>query len=358
MKHKLLTLVLAVAVIVSMVVVGCAKPAPAPAPAKEPIEFKFAHEMPAGCAQNQLTWVPWTEDIEKATNGRVKVTIYPGRALGPTDQYVEGVTSGMIDIAWIPLEFFEGCWPLSMIGYYPIGVKTAGTLALASWDLYKEFPEIQAEFPGMKVLALYGGSPKQIYTSEKYKNDIRTLSDVNGMKIKVGGGPFNDACLAVKGVPVTMPAPDMYEALQKGTIDGSWFELGDGVSFLLQDVCRSVTVINAPGCAFAMIMNTDSFAKMTPEDQKIFDSLCGDSYIERVAKVYYINDAEAEEILTKAGVEVIYPTPAEYQAFQDALSTIVDKWLTETNALGKPADAVLERAKELTKEWEQKEWWK
>jgi TRAP-type transport system periplasmic protein len=344
--------VLEILLVTSLIFAGRAQAAPA-----KVVEFRFAHEMPAESDNHKLLWAPWANDIAKATNGRVKVTIYPGETLGATDTYVEAVRSGMIDIAWISLEFFEGRWPLSMVGYYPIGVKTPGTLSYVWWDLYKEFPEMKAEYPGVKVLAVYGGTPKQVFTSKRFSKDIRTVADMKGFKIKVGGGPFNEAVVALGAAPVTMPAPHQYEGLQKGTIDGSWFELGDGVSFVLQEVCRSVAVINAPGCGFALIMSPASFAKMSTQDQKIFDGLCGDAYTTRAAKFYYKLDNGAAATLTKAGCGVINPAAKDYDEFQKAIGIITAKWEASTNAKGKPATKVLSRAKELAVKWEAAKWW-
>lgn len=321
------------------------------------IEYKLAHSHSAEAPLIKEVFEPWARDIEEATNGRVKITIYPGEALGPETTYVDAVKSGMIDIAWDSLEYFEGRFVLTMVGYYPLGAKTEGTISYVWWDLFKEFPEIQAEFEGMKVLAVDGSNAYNVFVSKKCSKEVSTIDDMKGLKLKAGGGTLNEAVKALGAAPVTIPAPQMYEALQKGTIDGAWFPPADGPTFMLQEVCKSVTMVDGPSCGFFTFMNEDAYARMTPEDQKIFDSFCGDSLVARAAKLRYDLNEKSLELLASAGVNVISPTPEEYAKFQSALDTMSAPWIEKMDSSGLPGTEVFNRAKELVAKWDASNWW-
>lgn len=321
------------------------------------VEFKLAHEHPLTSDLMQSVVIPWTQDVEKATNGRVKITIYPGESLGAADTYLDGVKSGMFDIAWSSVDYYPGRFDLSQILYYPTGIKTSGTSSYVYWDMYNAFPEIQKEYAGVKVLSVEGSCNYDMFISKKYGKDVTTLAGFQGMLSKAGGGILNDMVSALGAQPMTVHAPQQYEALQKGTVDAAYFPISDAPGFNLQDVVRSITIVDGPPCFFMDIMNPASYAKMTPGDQKIFDSLTGSSLMQRYAKYDYTYEQKAIDFFQKNGVQIIHLSAQDYANVQSAMAAKTPAYLDKVNAEGLPATAVYNKAKELAAKWEASQWW-
>jgi len=165
-RHKLITLVLAVAVIVSLVVVGCAKPTPAQAPEKT-WELKFAGFIPAVARTESTVYEPYVKQIEDATNGKVKVTIYAGGVLANETEVWEAVETGLADIVYVAVpELYPGRTPLSNLSTLPMaGAPSCEIFAKALLDIYHKFPEVQEEYAGVKLLTFFGIPPVEFHTT-------------------------------------------------------------------------------------------------------------------------------------------------------------------------------------------------
>lgn len=124
---------------------------------------------------------------------------------------------------------------------------------LVDWQLYQEFPAIQAEYKGVKLLGLFATEAYPLATNKP----VRTLKDLKGLKLRAAGGPPADMTKALGAVPVTIPMPDTYLALQKGVIDGYWYSHESVLGFRTYEVTKYVT--DFPTCAVAwwLIMNQD-----------------------------------------------------------------------------------------------------
>jgi len=132
MKHKLVTLVLGVAVIASLVILGCAQPAPAPSPTPTPapapapspaptpapepevIELRFAHHNPPQGSTTVKFIDPWAKQVEEATNGRVKMTMYPAQTLAKSMEMIEALQGGVADVGWLTMA--DWTWYLEQAG--------------------------------------------------------------------------------------------------------------------------------------------------------------------------------------------------------------------------------------------------
>ena len=219
MKHKLVTLVLAVAVIVSMVVVGCAKPAPAPAPAPaptpaptpapaKPIELRVSSWMPAQSVDTAIAEY-LIKNIEERTNGRVHFTLYAAQALGKAADHYDMAANGVADITFHSFGNTSGRFPISDVLELPFVVPSSEVGGKIYWQLYQEFPEIQAEFDEVKVLGLGTIDAWNVFTA---KSPVHTMGDLKGLKLRVPGGWSSDALTALGGIPIGMPAPELYLA--------------------------------------------------------------------------------------------------------------------------------------------------
>src|SRR5205823_1362011 len=107
---------------------------------------------------------------------------------------------------------------------------------------------------GVHVLGVFTHGPGQIYNTKRL---ITSLKDLEGLKIRVGGGLVNDVANALGTVPMLKPAPESYELLSQGVADGLFFPKESALSFKLIPLIKYVTYV--PGglynVTFALIMN-------------------------------------------------------------------------------------------------------
>ncbi len=108
--------------IAGILLTGCAAPAPAPAPAKV-IELKFAHSSAVTNPDVKDFAVPWAKEIEKRTNGQIKVTVFGGGTLGPGSAAWDMINNRTCDMVWFGPYAYAGKAPLADFVTLPLGLK-------------------------------------------------------------------------------------------------------------------------------------------------------------------------------------------------------------------------------------------
>ena len=101
-------------------------------------------------------------------------------------------------------------------------------------------------------LALYTATPFFIISSKK---QVKSLEDLQGMKVRIVGGPGTAHFKALGGVPTPMPMPDVYQALDKGVIDGAGAPWEAVHAFRLYEVGKYVTMAPLATVYFSICAN-------------------------------------------------------------------------------------------------------
>lgn len=128
----------------------------------------------------------WINEVEKRTNGRVKVTLYPAQSLLSAPKTYEGVFSGTADMGTAAFTYNTGMFPLMMTLDSAFGISSSDVGTKVANALFEKYqPE---ELKEIKVLYTYTCSPIGI----AFKKPVRTLSELKGKVIRTTGGqkPF------------------------------------------------------------------------------------------------------------------------------------------------------------------------
>ncbi|PIX21086.1 MAG: C4-dicarboxylate ABC transporter substrate-binding protein, partial [Deltaproteobacteria bacterium CG_4_8_14_3_um_filter_51_11] len=88
----------------------------------KPIELAYSNFFPAP-HKNAVLSVEWGKEIEKRTNGRVKVTVFPGGTLTPAAQCYDGVVKGLSDVGMSVMGYTRGRFPLTEVIDLPLGYR-------------------------------------------------------------------------------------------------------------------------------------------------------------------------------------------------------------------------------------------
>ena len=216
---------------------------------------------------------PWIQKVEQATKGRVKIQLYPSQTLVKGADSWKGVKSGVTDIAWC----FHGYWPemtpnadVLTLPFLPYpSAEKGGEVA---WKLYEKFPVLQKELADVKVLMVWVSSPYFLMTSRKL---VKTLDDLKGMKIRVTGGPPTEQIKALGGVPMLIPQPDNYDALDKGVIDGLATNWEAVHAFRFHEVAPNYTIVPLSAVYFTLVMNKSKWNGLPKDVQDAIMSVSG-----------------------------------------------------------------------------------
>ena len=178
--------------------------------------------------------------VEKASNGRIKVDIYPASQLGPIPRMIEGLQLGTVEVFLGPTDFFVGVDPRFMVYGMPGVYRDRAHAAATLHDPAIREPLMNlAEPRGIRGISTFIlGTPA--YLARK---PIRTLDDFKGQKLRINASEVERESVQRLGSSATpMPLSEVIPALQTGVIDGTRSVPAVYVNFKYGDLAKTMTV--------------------------------------------------------------------------------------------------------------------
>lgn len=306
--------------------------------ADDTITLRFAHQNPDNAISSTQCVVPWFEQVEKATKGKVKTQLFWSQTLAKGKDNWEATKNGITDIAWC----FHGYWPnmtplTDVISLPALPFTTAEQGSEALWKLYEKYPEIQKELSENKVLLLYTSAPYTLITRDK---QVKTLEDLQGLKIRMTGGPPTDMMKALGGVPLLQPMPEMFLNLQKGVVDGMGAPWEAIHGFRFYEVVKHYTEAPLPAVYFSISMNKAKWESLPKDVQDAIMSVSGLEGSKFWGRNFFDSAKQAAIDRAKANKIDILPTeltPEERQRWVDiGGKPIWEQWVTKMEKDGHP----------------------
>ncbi|MBW2031536.1 MAG: TRAP transporter substrate-binding protein DctP, partial [Deltaproteobacteria bacterium] len=233
--------------------------APSSSVAKDkPIQLKMSVEHSTKGGKYIRGHAPWAKKVEEATNGRVKVIIYPANSLSKARERVDATIDGIVDIGWLALVHFPNRFPLTESFQFPgLGFKGPKTASRVAWHIYKKFPEIREEWKDVKVLFFHALAPMVLATPKKR---VTKVADLKGLKLRVAGKAASSLYKATGASPMFIPPADIFLNMQKGVIDGAINGWEGLKSFGVTRLARYFNPVPAhTAVLFAVIMNKEKW---------------------------------------------------------------------------------------------------
>src|SRR5262245_38573538 len=291
--------------------------------------------------QHHLTAVVlqgWATQVEQATNGRVKLSMLPKHPSAPPGTF-DAVRDGLVDVSYVTASYTPARHILPLMAELPGAGDTALVNSVAYSRIYWKYFAKVDEYKGVKLLGVFTHGPGQMFT----KRPVANINDVQGLKIRTGGGIAEAVAKALGASAFVKPAPESYELLKGGVADGVFFPLESIISFKLDTVLEQATLF--PGgmysSAFGFFMNEDKWNKLSKQDQDIITKLSGEHLARLAGQSWDEADKKGMEALQKSGVKIVNADPAFVAEVQKRSAPIVDDWIKKANAKGVDAPRIL-----------------
>jgi TRAP-type C4-dicarboxylate transport system substrate-binding protein len=299
--------------------------------------------------QHHLTSVVlqgWANDVEKATSGRVKFQMLPKHPSAPPGTF-DAVRDGLMDLSYVTASYTPARHILPLLPELPGSGDTAEINSVAYSRIYWKHFHAVGEYKGVKLIGVFTHGPGQMFT----KKPIKGIADIQGLKIRTGGGIAEAVGKALGTSAFVKPAPESYELLSSGVADGTFFPLESIVSFKLDTVIGQGTMF--PGgmysSAFGFFMNQGKWDKLSKQDQDAIDKLSGEHLARFAGKSWDEADRKGLEAMKKAGVPVINADPAFVAEVRKRSEPIIDDWVKKASAKGLNGAAILAEFREELK---------
>jgi TRAP-type transport system periplasmic protein len=323
---------------------------------KRPLFFLAAAavlSMPAA-AQTVLTvssWLPpthgmsqaqkeWCDLLEKNTAGKMKCNILPRGVANPPGTY-DAIKNGLADVSFTVHGYTPGRFVYTQMAEFPFLGNTSEPISVAFNKVASKHKEFLDEEQGIHVITFFTHGPGIIFNT---KRPITKMEDLQGLKFRVGGGMVNDIAKAM-GMNVTLkPAPDSYELLSGGVMDGTLFPAESTESFKIDKIIKYATTF--PGglynTSFVFMMNQGRYDKLSPDEKKAVDAISGEVAARIFGRTWDRVDRRATALMQANQVQI---TKADARFVADVkarTAPLEQKWVKEAEAKGlKNADKVL-----------------
>jgi len=311
------------------------------------INLKLHHFLgPKAPAHTQML-VPWSERVEKASGGKVKIEVFPSMALGgKPPQLINQARDGVVDIVWTVNGYTANLFPRSEVFELPfVHTNSAVATNLAMRAMYDQ--HLKVEYTGVHPLFLHVHAGQAIHMAEK---EVRKPDDLKGLKMRIPTRTGAWIIEALGAAPVGMPVPDLPQALSKKVVDGAFIPWEIVPPFKLQDV----TKVQVEGrnrmrfgtTTFQVSMNQKRWDSLPADVKKAFESQSGEAWWREVGEIWTKSEDGGLDAILKAGNKHIVLTDAELAAFRTKLEPVVQRWIDEVKGQGIDGAALVKVARE------------
>ncbi len=309
--------------------------APSSVMAQDEVKLNVANFFPAP-AEHSVNIEAWGKEIEKRTNGKIKMTFFHGGTLAPADQIYDAVEKGIADVGLSCFAYTRGKFPLTEVLDLPLGIQDGVTATRMANAYYKKF--MPKELDGVKILYVHGHGPGLVHLAKK---PVNTLEDIKGMKIR-STGLASKIVTALGASPVGTTMPETYESLRTGVVEGAMapfnalkgFKWGEVISYSVLSYGASYST------GFFVAMNKAKWNALAPETQKIFEQV-NEEWIEKTGALWDTADQDGIKFVTEKGGKTIALSKEENDKWASMVSPLRNDYVEASKKLNLPGDEAL-----------------
>lgn len=229
------------------------------------IELNYAFFAPAGTFP-AVQMEKWAEEVEKRTDGKVKVNTFPGGTLLTAENMYDGVANGLADIGLSVTAYEPGRFPLLSIADMPSGYPNAKVASKVMAQLVEEFP--QDAFKDFKIITVFASEPAYIQSQQP----IESIEDIKGKQLRIPGGTTN-IFETLGASPVGMSQGEVAEALQTGIVKGYVSSREVLKDMKYAEMVKYVTDYPLTMNTFVAVMNKSKWDSLPDDVKKVIDEL-------------------------------------------------------------------------------------
>jgi TRAP-type C4-dicarboxylate transport system substrate-binding protein len=327
-------------ILAAVIITGCKK-----APdSSEIISLRYSIFFPSTHEQC-IAGEKWAKEIEKKTDGRIKIEVYPGGTIAKADETFNGVTAGIADIGMSCFAYNGGRFPVMEAVDLPLGYPDGKTATVTANEFFKKMnPD---ELKDVKVLYIHAHGPGLLHT----KKPVNKIEDIKGLKIR-STGLSAKVVSALGGVPVAMPQGATYESLQKGVVDGTFAPIETLKGWKQGEVIKHTTNSRSIGYTTAMyvIMNKKKWDALPSDVQKIFTDV-SEEWVAVHGETWDRVDAEGVKFTKSLGNDIIELSAEENTKWEAAVKPVLDGYAADMKKKNLPGDKAVAELQALIKKY-------
>ncbi len=157
--------------------------------------------------------------VKAMSGGKFEISVHAAGELMPAFGVVDGVQQGSVEMCHTVPYYFYGKNPAFALGSaIPFGLNAR---QMTAWMMHGNGRKLMNEFYAKYNIISFAGGNTGTQMGGWFRKEIKTVADMKGLKMRLGGGLVGDVMIKLGVVPQSIPGGEIYQALEKGTIDAA-----------------------------------------------------------------------------------------------------------------------------------------
>jgi TRAP-type C4-dicarboxylate transport system substrate-binding protein len=309
----------------------------------DPVTLTLGHPFPAEHPIHVNALEPYAAAVNEATGGAVTIEFQPGGALAAPPATFENTVAGGQDMGWALQGYHAGVFPVTEIVEQPFQFVSAMQATQTLWDLYDQFPALQDEYSDVQLLGMWTHDIGDIWTKDV---PVQTMEDMQGLTMRFPTPIMGEVMDAMGASSVGLPAPEIFDSLSTGVIDGLSIAVSGLASFGLYPELAYGTKCDCYVAAQYLVMNLDSWNSLTPDAQQVMLDL-GREHSLTAAEVYDAAYVAISQVAVDEGIEIYELPEDELARWQEVGQQVTEAWIAAREAEGVPAQEMYDAMQDI-----------
>ena len=267
----------------------------------------------------------FSQTVKALSGGKFEVSVHPAGELMPAFGVVEALQNGTIEMAQTAPYYFTGKSPIFAFGCaVPFGLSAR---QMDAWMEHGNGRKLMDAFFDQYNIKSASAGNTGTQMGGWYRKEIKTVEDLKGLKMRMGGGVFGEAMAKLGVVSQNMPAGDVYQALEKGTLDAAEF-VGphDDEKLGFNKVAPYYYYPGwwEGGADLEFFINNKAYAKLSDENKAILDAATKVAARDMIAKYDAYNPVALKKLVAAKTQLKAFPKAVMDAGFKASMDTFAE----------------------------------
>ena len=277
----------------------------------------------------------WAADIEKASGGTIKMTVFPSEQLGKAFDHYDMARDGIADITYVNPGYQPGRFPIAAAGQLPFVFNDGkkGTLALNEW--YQKYAP--TEMKDTKLCFAFIHDPGTLHGKKK----IVSPGDLNGVKVRPAQSTIGEMVKMFGGTNVQASAPEARDAIERGVADEITFPWGSMFLFGIDKAIKYTMDVPLYTTVFTYNINLAKYNSLSPAQKQVIDDHCTPEWASKVTDPWSEFEFNGRAKMKALADHDVYKlTPEQLAEWKKAVQPLHDSWAAAVTKAGGDASKI------------------
>ena len=289
----------------------------------------------------------WADKIEEESDGRIKIQRFPSMQLGGTPpELIDQAIDGIADIVWTVAGYTPGRFPRTEVFELPFMMTNAEATSKAYWEIAEKYM-LDDDFKDFHTIGVWVHGPGLIHSKEP----IRTVADLNGVKLRAPTRVTNMMFSSMGATPVGMPVPAIPEALSKGVVDATVIPWEVAGILKVPELVSNHTEFGDASLyttSFIFAMNKDRYESLPDDLKAVIDDNSGGNIAEWAGNNWAAIEEPGLKVVQSKKKNKFHVIPeSEVEKMRAAAAPVFERWYREVAKDGIDGAALLADARTL-----------